>query len=148
MLPLSLPGVVIGLGVLFTLGVFGMRAGLGAAVAAHSVLGVPYVTYLVLATLANYDITLEHASLNLGASRWETFHRIALPLIAPGVLAGAMCAFLISFDNIALSIFLTRGDTLPLRLMQHWAHGHHRRGGSAGRAGRGVGGYTGMHRLV
>jgi putative spermidine/putrescine transport system permease protein len=83
------------------------------------VLGVPYVTYLVLATLANYDVSLEHASLNLGASRWQTFRWITLPAIGPGVLAGALCAFLISFDNVALSIFLTRGDTLPLRLMQH-----------------------------
>jgi putative spermidine/putrescine transport system permease protein len=119
MLPLSLPGIVIGLGVLFSLGAYGMRIGVPAAVAGHSVLGVPYVTYLVLATLANYDVSLEHASLNLGASRWQTFRWITLPAIGPGVLAGALCAFLISFDNVALSIFLTRGDTLPLRLMQH-----------------------------
>ena len=79
----------------------------------------PYVAYLVLATLANYDLSLEQASLNLGASRWRTFRRITLPLIAPGLTAGAVCAFLISFDNVALSLFLARGDTLPLRLMQH-----------------------------
>ena len=119
MLPLSLPGIVIGLGVLFSLPTFGMRTGIAAAVAGHSVLGVPYVTYLVLATLASYDVSLEHASLNLGASRWQTFRWITLPAIRPGVLAGALCAFLISFDNVALSIFLTRSDTLPLRLMQH-----------------------------
>jgi len=112
MLPLSLPGIVIGLGVLFSLGTFGMRTGIAAAVAGHSVLGVPYVTYLVLATLANYDVSLEHASLNLGASRWQTFRWITLPAIRPGVLAGALCAFLISFDNVALSILLTRSDTL------------------------------------
>ena len=117
MLPLSLPGIVIGLGVLFSLGTFGMRTGIAAAVAGHSVLGVPYVTYLVLATLANYDVSLEHASLNLGASRWQTFRWITLPAIRPGVLAGALCAFLISFDNVALSILLTRSDTLPLRLL-------------------------------
>jgi putative spermidine/putrescine transport system permease protein len=64
-------------------------------------------------------MSLERASRSLGASPWRTFRRITLPLIAPGVVAGAVCAFLISFDNVALSLFLSKGDTLPLRLMQH-----------------------------
>lgn len=119
LLPLALPGVVVGLGLLSAIGLLGLKPGPVATAIGHSVLGVPYVAYLVLATLANYDLSLEQASLNLGASRWMTFRRITLPLIAPGVLAGAVCAFLISFDNVALSLFLARGDTLPLRLMQH-----------------------------
>lgn len=119
LLPLALPGVVVGLGLLSAIGLLGLRPGLVATAIGHSVLGVPYVAYLVLATLANYDFSLEQASLNLGASRWRTFRRITLPLIAPGLTAGAVCAFLISFDNVALSLFLARGDTLPLRLMQH-----------------------------
>lgn len=119
LLPLALPGVVLGLALLSAIGLFGLRPGAVATAIGHSALGVPYVTYLVLATLANYDLSLEQASLNLGASRWRTFRLITLPLIAPGVIAGAVCAFLISFDNVALSLFLSRGDTLPLRLMQH-----------------------------
>jgi ABC-type spermidine/putrescine transport system permease subunit II len=119
MLPLALPGVVIGLNLLFALPSFGMRSGLLAGILGHSLLGVPYVTYLVLATLANYDLTLEQASINLGASRSRTFLRVTLPLIRPGIISGAVFAFLISFDNVALSIFVTKGNTLPLRLMQH-----------------------------
>jgi putative spermidine/putrescine transport system permease protein len=119
LLPLALPGVVLGLALLSTLGMLGLRPGPVATALGHSVLGVPYVAYLVLASLANYDLSLEQASLNLGASRFRTFMRITLPLIAPGVLGGAVCAFLISFDNVALSLFLARGDTLPLRLIQH-----------------------------
>ena len=119
MLPLAMPWVVIGLGILFTLGFYGLRPGNTAAVLGHSVIGIPYVTYLVLATLSNYDITLEQASLNLGATRWQTFRDITLPLIAPGVLAGAISAFLVSFDNVGISLFITRSDTLPLRLMQY-----------------------------
>lgn len=119
LLPLALPGVVVGLGLLSTIGLFGLKPGAVATAIGHSVLGVPYVAYLVLATLASYDLSLERASRNLGASGWMTFRRITLPLIAPGVTAGAVCAFLISFDNVALSLFLSRGDTLPLRLMQH-----------------------------
>lgn len=119
LLPLALPGVVVGLGLLSAIGIFGLKPGLVATAIGHSVLGVPYVAYLVLATLANYDLSLEKASRSLGASPFRTFRRITLPLIAPGVTAGAVCAFLISFDNVALSLFLARGDTLPLRLMQH-----------------------------
>lgn len=119
MLPLSIPGIVIGLAILATAAtVLGHGPGIGLTIAGHSVLGVPYVTYLVLATLSNYDMTLEQASTNLGASPWITFRRITLPLVAPGIIAGGIVAFLISFDNIALSIFLSRGDTFPLRLMQ------------------------------
>jgi putative spermidine/putrescine transport system permease protein len=119
MLPLVLPTVVIGLGVLQALGWYGIRTGFLAVVLGHSVIGLPYVTYLVLAALVNYDLSLEHASLNLGATRLETFRRVTLPLLRPGITAGAVFVFLLSFDNVALSLFLTRGDTLPLRLMQH-----------------------------
>jgi putative spermidine/putrescine transport system permease protein len=119
MLPLLLPSVVIGLGLLQSLGWYRIPTGFLAAVLGHSVIGIPYVTYLVLASLASYDLTLEHASLNLGAGRLETFRRITLPLLSSGIAAGAIFAFLLSFDNVALSLFLTRGNTLPLRLMQH-----------------------------
>ena len=119
LLPLALPGVVLGLAILSTIGFLGLRPGLVATAVGHSALGVPYVAYLVLASLANYDLSLEQASRNLGASPLRTFRLITLPLIAPGVVAGAVCAFLISFDNVSLSLFLARGDTLPLRLIQH-----------------------------
>jgi len=76
------------------------------------------ISYFVLAALANYDLTLERASLDLGAGRVRTFVRITLPMIRQGVIVGAVFAFLLSFDNISLSLFLTRGDTLPLRLLQ------------------------------
>ena len=78
-----------------------------------------YVTYLVLASLANYDLGLERASATLGANRWQTFRWVTWPLIKDGIVAGAIFCFLLSFDNVAISIFLSRGDTLPLRLMQH-----------------------------
>lgn len=119
LLPLSLPALVVGLGILFMLGALELPTGNLATVMAHAAHGVPYVTYLVLATLANYDMSLEQASLNLGASRWHTFWRITMPILRPGIVAGAVFAFLISFDNVSLSLFLARGETLPLRLMQH-----------------------------
>lgn len=122
MLPLALPAIVKGLGVLFVLPSYHMSQGIAATVLSHCTMCIPYVAYLVLASLASYDITLEQASANLGASRSRTFFRITLPLIKPGIVAGGVFAFLMSFDNISLSLFTSNGDTLPLRLMQHIQH--------------------------
>ncbi len=119
LIPLSLPGVALGLGILFALPHYGSTPGIPATILGHSVLGIPYVATMVLATLSNYDIALEQASMNLGAGRFETFRRVTLPLVLPGTAAGAVSAFLVSFDNVSLSLFISKGDTLPLRLMQH-----------------------------
>lgn len=118
-LPVALPAVVVGLGLLFLLPIYGLRQGIVAAMFSHSVIGASYVAYLVMASFANFDPSIERASLNLGASRWQTFRHITFPIIRPGVVTGAAFAFLLSFDNVSLSLFVTRGDTLPLRLMQH-----------------------------
>ncbi len=122
MLPLALPAVVKGLGIMFVLPFYGMSQGVLATAFAHCILGIPYVAYMVLATLANYDLTLEQASANLGASRVMTFRRVTFPLIRPGITAGGIFAFLMSLDNVSLSLFTAAGDTLPLRLMQHIQH--------------------------
>jgi putative spermidine/putrescine transport system permease protein len=118
MLPVSLPAIVLGLGLLFVLPSYGLRPGLLIATLGHATLGIPYVVAMVTAALANYDRALERASANLGVGPVRTFFRITLPLIRGGIIAGAISAFLISLDNVSLSLFITRGDTLPLRLMQ------------------------------
>jgi putative spermidine/putrescine transport system permease protein len=118
MMPIVIPGILIGLGLLFSLSAFGLRPGLLAATIGHAVIGVPYVVAMVSAALANYDRSLERASMNLGVGPIGTFFKVTLPLIKGGVIAGAISAFLISFDNFSVSLFITRGDTLPLRLMQ------------------------------
>jgi putative spermidine/putrescine transport system permease protein len=118
LLPLSLPGIVLGLGLLFAFAALGLRPGVIATIISHSVIGVPFVVYFLLATLASYDLDLERASYNLGAGRWYTFTRVTLPIIRPGLQLGAVFAFLSSFDNVSLSLFLSRNDTLPLRLLQ------------------------------
>lgn len=117
--PLVVPTIVIGLGLLQGFSLVGVGPGILAASLGHAVIGIPYVTYLVLAAMSNYDMRLDDASVTLGASRVGTFFRITLPLIRPGVIAGVAFAFLMSFDQVSISLFLTRGDPLPLRLMQH-----------------------------
>lgn len=118
MLPIAMPAIVLGLGLLFTLASYHMEPGLLAGTLGHAVLGVPYVVAMVTSALSNYDRSVERASMSLGVGPVMTFFKVTLPLIRGGVIAGAAAAFLISFDNISLSLFITRGDTLPLRLMQ------------------------------
>jgi putative spermidine/putrescine transport system permease protein len=118
MLPIATPAIVLGLGILFTLPLYRMNPGLLAATFGHAVIGVPYVIAMVNASLADHDPSLERASMNLGAGPFRTFAKVTLPLIRNGVLTGFISAFLLSFDNFSLSLFITRGDTLPLRLMQ------------------------------
>jgi putative spermidine/putrescine transport system permease protein len=118
MLPLTLPAIVLGLAILFALPALGLKNGPVATAIGHCIIGVPYASYLVLSSLSNYDLTLERASATLGASRFQTFRWITWPLIKDGIVVSATFCFLLSFDNVAISLFLSRGDTLPLRLMQ------------------------------
>lgn len=117
--PVVLPAVIIGLAMLRGLALTGYGASLVAASIGHGVVLTPYVAQLVSAGLARNDPALEAASRSLGAGPGRTLLRITLPLVRAPVLTGSALVFLLSFDNVALSLFLARGDTLPLRLMQH-----------------------------
>lgn len=85
---------------------------------AHVILGLPFVISTLGPVLLRFHEELEEAALSLGASRWRTIRRVTLPVIAPGVFAGAMYAFIASFGNVAASIFLvsTRTMTLPVEI--------------------------------
>jgi ABC-type spermidine/putrescine transport system permease subunit II len=81
------------------------RLGAG-LVLAHAAYTLPFVLAVVGARLASFDWTLEDAALGLGASRTQAFFRVTFPVILPAVVTGALFAFLISFDNLPLSLFL------------------------------------------
>ena len=85
---------------------------------AHSVLAAPLVLITVSTSLAGFDPRLEQASRNLGASGWTTMWRVILPSIRPGVLAGAIFAFIASWDEIVVTLFLSKFSvyTLPRRM--------------------------------
>jgi putative spermidine/putrescine transport system permease protein len=85
-------------------------------VAAHTVLALPYVVVNVVASLVLFDRTLESAAASLGANPWQTFRRVSFPLILPGVLAGALFAFVTSWDEVVVALFMTspRFRTLPV----------------------------------
>lgn len=116
--PILFPTIVLGLALL----VFSTRIGLSGTfinlVCAHVVLITPFVIRMVMVSLARFDPAIEEAARNLGAGRWRTFFLITLPLILPGVLAGSVFAFILSFDELVVTLFLTAPglQTLPIRI--------------------------------
>jgi len=118
MAPLTVPSLALGLGilVLFNLGSAGLS--FYSLLAGHIALCAPYVLYTTSASYAQLDPALLDSSRCLGASPWRTFYRIVLPALRPGIASGAFIAFMNSFDNVALSLFLSdaRTEVLPIRL--------------------------------
>lgn len=119
--PLTLPGVLYGLSMLVFLGISGIGLGWWGLVAAHVVISVPYVLRTTVAVYRSLDRGLEETAQVLGASPWQTFAHVTLPLLKSGLAAGGLFAFLTSFDNVPVSIFLTtaRDTTLPVTIMSY-----------------------------
>ena len=119
--PLTLPGVLYGIAMLFFLGASGLGLTWWGLLVAHIVIAVPYVLRTTLAVYRGLDRGLEETALVLGANPWQTFWHVTLPLLRPGLVAGGLFAFLISFDNVPVSIFLTtpRNNTLPVTIMSY-----------------------------
>ena len=118
--PLIVPYVIVGLAMYAVALEVGLTQTPLGFVLVHSALAVPYVTVNVAAGLASYDETLEQASMSLGASPLVTFLRVTLPNIASSVLAGALFAFAISWDEVIVSIFLS-GPALTTLPVQMWS---------------------------
>lgn len=118
MAPLVLPGLAFGLAALMYVSLLGLRPSLPILVAGHLIVIAPFVLRTVGASLAGRDPALLDASRSLGAGPVRTFRRVTLPLIAPGVAAGAFLAFMASVDNVPVSLFLStaRTDMLPIRM--------------------------------
>lgn len=87
-------------------------------VVAHSILALPFVLIPVMASLQGFDRRLESAAAICGANRWQTFRQVTLPLVAPGVVSGALFAFVTSFDEVVLSLFIQSPylQTLPVKM--------------------------------
>jgi len=119
--PLSLPGVLYGVSMLLFLGAGGFGLAWWGLLAAHAVIAVPYVLRTTLAVYRGMDRGLEETASVLGANPWQTFRHVTLPLLRPGLVAGGLFAFLTSFDNVPVSIFLTtaRTTTLPVTIMSY-----------------------------
>lgn len=122
--PLQIPSIVTGIAFLQLYYLFGDATGLyfqGTFLGlylGHLFVATPYVVGTVTAILQRFDTRLEEAAFSLGASRWSTFRRVTLPVIMPGVYAGALYAFMVSFGDVPISIFLTAPGfvTYPIEL--------------------------------
>ncbi|UFZ01693.1 ABC transporter permease [Bradyrhizobium ontarionense] len=120
MSPLVLPALAFGLAALMFFSLIGLPVSLLTLVIGHTIVCVPYVVRNTVAALAQLEPTLLESSAILGASRLYTFRRIVLPLIRPGIISGAFIAFMSSFDNVPVSLFLRDAatDMLPIRMWQ------------------------------
>lgn len=120
--PILLPPILTGIALLlfyFMIGI-GTKT-FGGLMVGHVLITLPYTFLNVSSSLYNFDRSLEEAARSLGASPFKTFYRITLPIIKPGVIAGAMFAFIVSFDQFPVSLFL-KGigrTTLPIQLFEY-----------------------------
>jgi putative spermidine/putrescine transport system permease protein len=126
--PLAIPTVIVAIGVYYVWTI-GWRIGpitigghltgsIGGLILAHTGLAVPMLVILATASLRTIDRSLELAASGLGANPWRTFRAITLPLMLPGIAAGAVFAFLTSWDEALVSLFLTNAEvqTFPVRM--------------------------------
>lgn len=122
--PLQIPAIVTGIAFLQLFYLVGDATGLyfqgtfWGLYLGHLFVATPYVVGTVTAILQRFDMRLEEAAFSLGASRWSTFRRVTLPVIMPGVYAGALYSFMVSFGDVPISIFLTAPGfvTYPIEL--------------------------------
>ena len=114
--PIAIPWLITGTAMLIFFFGIGLGRGTPSVIAGHVALALPYVIVVVSARLATFDVTLEEAARSLGADAWTITRRVTLPWIAPGIIAGALFAFAVSFDQFVVSYFLSEpGDsTLPV----------------------------------
>jgi spermidine/putrescine transport system permease protein len=115
-LPVVTPEIVVGISLLVLFAALRVPLGLGTITIAHVAFTVSFVTVVVLARLRGLDRSLEEAALVLGADELAAFRRVTLPLLAPGILAGALLAFTMSFDDFVITFFVSGvgSTTLPL----------------------------------
>jgi putative spermidine/putrescine transport system permease protein len=114
--PLIVPVVVIAIGMFFVYSDLRLIGSLHGLILAHTALAIPFVVVVVGASLRTFDRTLELAAQNLGAGPIRTFVLITLPLILPSIVAGALFAFIASWDEVVVSVFLSSPAvrTLPV----------------------------------
>jgi spermidine/putrescine transport system permease protein len=120
--PLMVPEIVTAVALMILFGLIKQATGihgLGYLVLAHAAFCVPFAYLPIRARLEGMDLTLETAAADLYATHWQTFRRVTLPLLAPGMMAGAMLAFVISLDDVVITEFVKSGgqDTLPTYML-------------------------------
>ena len=116
--PMVVPVVIVGVGCYLFFAPMGLGSSLLSLIMVHAALGVPFVIITVSATLQGFNQNLVRAAASMGADPITTFFRVTLPLIAPGVISGALFAFATSFDEVVVTLFLAGPEqaTLPRQM--------------------------------
>jgi putative spermidine/putrescine transport system permease protein len=120
-LPLGMPSIALGLAFLICYTELGFGGSKAALVCGHTIITLPFALRLVRANFAGYGWNLERAAANLGGRPWQVFWHVTLPLMRPGVIGGMIFAFIMSFDEVVIALFLSGPDavTLPVRIFTY-----------------------------
>jgi putative spermidine/putrescine transport system permease protein len=120
--PLSTPAVVLGVALLYFFSVLNFGVSFLNLIIGHLLLTFPYSLRTITATMFGFDTSLEEASMNLGANELETFQKITLPIISPGVIASFIFAIAVSLDDVGMTQFLVtpQTQTLNIALLGYW----------------------------
>jgi spermidine/putrescine transport system permease protein len=111
LLPIFFPQTVLGLALLLWFNALGFTMSWQTAVFAHLVWIIPVCTLVISIQVYSFDPALEEAAFDLGATRWQVFREVTLPVLFPGIFSGALFAFLLSWGNFPLSLYTTGADT-------------------------------------
>ena len=117
-LPIIIPDIVMALSTLLFFVVLGVALSRYTILIAHVAFNISFVAIVVRARLADMDNVLEEAAADLGANEWQTFRRVTLPLLMPGIISGALLAFTLSLDDFVITFFVAGpgSTTLPVRV--------------------------------
>jgi len=119
--PLLLPSIVLGLAILVIFVGYGLVGSWPGMIVGHLVITLPYALRVLITGLSTLPPSVEDAAGTLGASPWQVFRRITLPLMAPALVASAALSFIVSFDEVVISLFIagTQLKLLPLTLYHY-----------------------------
>jgi ABC-type spermidine/putrescine transport system permease subunit I len=112
--PIIMPNIIIAVALFYLFADIGLVATTAGLAIGHTVLAVPYVVVTMVAVLKQYDERLDHAAYTLGADKARTLRHVTLPLLKSGLIAAFMFAFVISFDELTIALFVAGGDTTTL----------------------------------
>ncbi len=115
MLPLVVPGIIVASSMLVLFISMGLKPSLTAVILGHTFLALPFAVSIMKSAFDDFDASLEEAAFDLGSTVFETFRRVTLPIVAPGIVSSFLVTFTVSFDEFVLAFFLSGNQpTLPV----------------------------------
>lgn len=115
MLPLVIPGIIVASSMLVLFISIGLKPSLTAVILGHTFLALPFSVSIMKSAFDDFDVSLEEAAFDLGSTVFETFRRVTLPIVAPGIVSSLLVTFTVSFDEFVLAFFLSGSQpTLPV----------------------------------